>query len=179
MVPIGFPKTSVPIYQSTLLNIPEDRISLLHYGGALKSHFVKMVDSVPKDGLPSRIYNSCDTNGCSAVQVTPTSCVTRRFTIVFTWYANAPASTSVHFKNRFFNYLCIYYQFVNSFCASQMVFSADFSTKTLRNAIKSLITDTRPINFILRIFSTLKHDENKSWSFSLCSFLQSLALSLS
>jgi len=39
---IGFPEHSVPNYQSTLCNIPEEEISLLRRDGRLKSRLINL-----------------------------------------------------------------------------------------------------------------------------------------
>jgi hypothetical protein len=41
MGPIGYPEMSVSNYQSTLHDIPEERISRLHRGGSLNSRVVR------------------------------------------------------------------------------------------------------------------------------------------
>jgi hypothetical protein len=42
-----FPETSVKDYHSTLRDIPEERKSLQHRGGSLKSHFVFITNNSP------------------------------------------------------------------------------------------------------------------------------------
>jgi hypothetical protein len=62
MVPIRCPETSVPNYHFMLRNNPEERSSLLHRGGSLKSH-MKILFPVnePLKYLIS-IFGKCSTN---------------------------------------------------------------------------------------------------------------------